>query len=90
VLVRMKNDRSGGKRTNWLLIKHRDDNAREGDGDALLTDPKSIASGRSLDAIAAGKGKALTSFITRKLSVSGAVVRSTSVKKPARKDLCHP
>ena len=25
VLVRMKNDRSGGKRTNWLLIKHRDD-----------------------------------------------------------------
>ncbi|MFO7554666.1 MAG: DNA polymerase ligase N-terminal domain-containing protein [Desulfobacterales bacterium] len=83
VLVRMKNDRSDGKRTNWLLIKHRDD-ARAGDGDALLTDPKSIASGRSLDAIAAGKSKAPTSFITRKLSVSGAVVRSTSVKKPAR------
>ena len=25
VLVRMKNDRTGGKRTNWLLIKHRDE-----------------------------------------------------------------
>jgi len=84
VLVRMKVDRRGGKRTNWLLIKHRDAAARAGDGDALLTDPKSIASGRSLDAIAAGKSKAPTSFITRKLSVSGAVVRSTSVKKPAR------
>src|SRR5688572_30966273 len=24
VLVRMKHDRNGGKRTNWLLIKHRD------------------------------------------------------------------
>src|SRR5664280_2789945 len=47
VLVRMKNDRSGGKHTNWLLIKHRDDDARDGDGDALLTDPKSIASGRN-------------------------------------------
>ena len=32
VLVRMKWDRKrGGKRTNWLLIKHRDESAREGD-----------------------------------------------------------
>src|SRR5579863_1961820 len=28
VLVRMKRDRNGGKRTNWLLIKHRDASAR--------------------------------------------------------------
>src|SRR5262245_61445569 len=35
VLVRMKHDRTGGKRTNWLLIKHRDRYAR-GNGDALL------------------------------------------------------
>ena len=26
----------GGKRTNWLLIKHRDEAAHEGDDDALL------------------------------------------------------
>ena len=84
VLVRMKNDRKGGKRTNWLLIKHRDDDARDGDGDALLTDPKSIASGRSLAAIAAGKGNAPTSFITRKATAAGAVWKSKSVQRPAR------
>ena len=33
VLVRMKGDRYGGKRTNWLLIKHRDEFAREGEGE---------------------------------------------------------
>ena len=30
VLVRMKGDRFGGKRTNWLLIKHRDESAPPG------------------------------------------------------------
>src|SRR5579863_629730 len=34
VLVRMKSDKFGGKRTNWLLIKHRDAYARPGDHDA--------------------------------------------------------
>jgi len=84
VLVRMKNDSRGGKRTNWLLIKHRDASAREGDGDALPTDPKSIASGRSLDAIAAGKGQAPKSFMTLKPHAAGAVWESKSVKKPAK------
>ena len=28
VLVRMRHDRNGGKRTNWLLIKHRDEFAQ--------------------------------------------------------------
>jgi bifunctional non-homologous end joining protein LigD len=82
VLVRMKNDRTGGKRTNWLLIKHRDDDARDGDGEALLKDAGSIASGRSLDAIAAGKGKAPTPFITRK-AAAGTSRGYRSVKKPA-------
>ena len=84
VLVRMKKDRTGSKRTNWLLIKHRDAAAREGEDDALLKDPKSIASGRSLAAIAAGKGKAPTSFVTRKPTAAGAVWGSKSVKKPAK------
>ena len=57
VLVRMRSDRDGdGKRTNWLLIKHRDEAAHEGDEDALLEDPKSVASGRTLKEIALGKG----------------------------------
>jgi bifunctional non-homologous end joining protein LigD len=56
VLVRIKNW-SGGKRVNWLLIKHRDEFAREGDNDNLLADDRSIASGRSMADIAAGKGR---------------------------------
>ncbi len=32
VLVRMRHDRDGGKRTNWLLIKHRDEYARDRQG----------------------------------------------------------
>lgn len=64
VLVRMKKDRRGGARSNWLLIKHRDVHALEGEGDAFLQEPGSIASGRSLDTIAAGKGKRPAPFIT--------------------------
>ena len=56
VLVRMKHDRIGGKRTNWLLIKHKDDHAKEGDADSLLKKDRSVASGRSMAMIAAGKG----------------------------------
>lgn len=88
VLVRMKNDRTGGKRTNWLLIKHRDDQARDGDGDALLTASKSIASGRNLDAIAAGKGKAPTPFITR--NSAGAVLGSNNMNKSVTSSTTRP
>ena len=35
VLVRMKGDRYGGKRTNWLLIKHRDEFASEKGAEAI-------------------------------------------------------
>jgi len=49
VLVRMRNDRTGGKRTNWLLIKHRDEFAREGDANDILAADKSVASGRTMD-----------------------------------------
>jgi bifunctional non-homologous end joining protein LigD len=57
VLVRMRNDRQGGKRTNWLLIKHRDASAKPGDADALLEEDRSVASGRTLRQIADGKGR---------------------------------
>ncbi|MBK5571922.1 DNA polymerase ligase N-terminal domain-containing protein, partial [Ensifer sp. SSB1] len=33
VLVRMKHDKLGGNRNNWLLIKHRDEYSRAGDKD---------------------------------------------------------
>ena len=57
VLVRL-NDRDGGKRNNWLLIKHRDEFAKPGDNDKVLGDDRSVASGRTMAQIAAGKGKA--------------------------------
>ena len=63
VLVRMKHDRTGSKRVNWLLIKHKDPEAHEGDGDALLQQDASVASGRRLEQIAAGTGKAPDPFM---------------------------
>jgi bifunctional non-homologous end joining protein LigD len=68
VLVRMRHDRSGGKRTNWLLIKHRDEFAREGAANDILEADKSVASGRTMDQIAAGKGKAPKPFMLAKTS----------------------
>ena len=66
VLVRMRHDRDGGKRTNWLLIKHRDEYAREGKANNVLEDDRSVASGRTMDQIADGKGKAPKPFMTAK------------------------
>jgi bifunctional non-homologous end joining protein LigD len=66
VLVRMRNDRNGGKRTNWLLIKHRDEFAREDKANNILDDDRSVASGRTMDQIAEGNGKAPKPFMTAK------------------------
>lgn len=65
VLVRMKNDRTGGKRTNWLLIKHRDEYAREGKTNDILDDDTSAASGRTMKQIAEGKGRAPKPFMLK-------------------------
>ncbi|WP_315775908.1 MULTISPECIES: DNA ligase D [unclassified Bradyrhizobium] len=66
VLVRMRHDRTGGKRTNWLLIKHRDEFAKEGEANDILDADKSVASGRTMEQIAAGKGKAPKPFMLAK------------------------
>jgi bifunctional non-homologous end joining protein LigD len=58
VLVRMANDRERSKRTNWLLIKHRDEFAVEPNGAPVVDESDtSVASGRTMEAIAAGKGR---------------------------------
>ncbi len=82
VLVRMKQDRSGGKRTNWLLIKHRDASARAGGAAELLAEDRSVASGRAMSEIAAGKGRAPKPFM---LSGSGGA-RANAVWKSDRAD----
>src|SRR5262245_27051352 len=66
VLVRMRHDRDGGKRTNWLLIKHRDDFAKEGEDNTILEEDKSVASGRTMEQIAAGRGRAPKPFMMAK------------------------
>jgi bifunctional non-homologous end joining protein LigD len=63
VLVRIRNDRGSGKRTNWLLIKHRDQAADAEGAAALLEEDRSVASGRSMAGIAAGRGKGPTPFM---------------------------
>jgi bifunctional non-homologous end joining protein LigD len=63
VLVRMKRDRTGSKRNNWLLIKHRDAESVPQDGDAILAEDRSVASGRTMSEIAAGKKPGPKPFI---------------------------
>lgn len=82
VLVRMKWDRKakGGdrrNRSNWLLIKHRDAAAHEGDDDHLLKESRSIASGRTLKEIAMGTGRPPPPFMTARKRTAGAVWDST-------------
>ena len=76
VLVRMKGDRYGGKRTNWLLIKHRDEFAKEGEANDILEEDRSVASGRTMAQIAQGKGKAPKPFMLAKKTKADAVWQS--------------
>lgn len=73
VLVRMKHNRNGGKRTNWLLIKHRDVYAREGKKDGVLNEDKSVASGRDMAEITTGKGRKPKPFMTKKSARADAI-----------------
>lgn len=79
VLVRMQNDRDGGKRTNWLLIKHQDEHSVRKDGAAILEDNQtSVASGRTMEAIAAGKGRKPKPFLLNAAAVNADAVWDSS------------
>jgi bifunctional non-homologous end joining protein LigD len=66
VLVRMRHNRDGSNRVNWLLIKHRDEYAKEGEENNVLDEDRSVASGRTIAEIAEGKGKAPKPFMMAK------------------------
>ena len=85
VLVRMKKDRTGGKRENWLLIKKRDDYA--GDGSEPTQDyDTSVKSGRSMDQILTGDSAIWTSNKAQKKTPVARTKRAATAKKrPARK-----
>jgi bifunctional non-homologous end joining protein LigD len=84
VLVRLRHDRYGNKKTNWLLIKHRDQFAKPGDAQALLEADRSVASGRSMSQISAGKGRAPAPFMLARESI-----RADAVWQSNRQDKTH-
>jgi len=66
VLVRMRR-RPNETRDNWLLIKHHDGWSVEAEGGALVDEEiTSVASGRGMADIEAGKGKGPSKFMTGK------------------------
>jgi len=54
-LVRMKYNRDGSTKPQWLFIKHRDDSAS--DDDIVATNMTSVTTGRTMEEIASGKSK---------------------------------
>ena len=92
-LVRMLSDK-GGARNNWLLIKHRDPSARPEEA-KLLQDDRSVASGRSMAEIAAGKGRKPQPFmLDRGAFASDAVWNSNRAEPEHGRDsptpVAHP
>ncbi len=73
VLVRTKRDSRG--KASWLLIKHRDEGALEGDPGPTDED-HSVASNRTMAEIANGKGRAATPFMTAEGAQAGSVWQS--------------
>jgi bifunctional non-homologous end joining protein LigD len=74
VIVRTRRDSRG--KPSWLLIKHRDAGALEGDLTGPSEDDRSVASGRTMTEIADGGGRAATPFMTAKGAPAGAIWRS--------------
>jgi bifunctional non-homologous end joining protein LigD len=89
VLVRMKFDRNGGKRTNWLLIKHRDEfSGVAADTQQMTAEDRSVASGRSMAEIAAGKGRGPKPFMldTRTIAKPDAIWNSKEAEASQEDD----
>ncbi|HEY4274855.1 MAG TPA: DNA ligase D [Rhizomicrobium sp.] len=80
VLVRMRHDKFKNKRSNWLLIKHHDKFARDGEGEAILEKDHSVASGRAMTAIEKGSGKKPKAFMRAKSFQADAVWSSKARK----------
>ena len=89
VLVRMKKDRTGGKRENWLLIKKRDDHAGEGD-EPTETFDTSVRSGRSMDEIETGADSAVWSTAQKKTPAKAKTAKLAPKAKAARAKAAKP
>jgi bifunctional non-homologous end joining protein LigD len=84
VLVRMHR-REREKRDNWLMIKHRDEHASDTATEAMMTEDRSVASGRSMAQIESGKGKGPRPFMldTAKIAEPDAVWHSNRAEAEA-------
>lgn len=101
VLVRMRTDRHGS-RSNWLLIKHRDEFSVARNGAKVLeTNMTSVSSGRSMDRIASGKGQRPSAFMLNEGVIEADAVwnskeglaaseRKKSEKKPQASSVAAP
>lgn len=79
VLVRMRHDRNGGNRINWLLIKHEDEFSVAENGAGVLEKYfKSVASGRTMEVIASGTGRKPKAFMTTSAGVEADAVWDSS------------
>jgi bifunctional non-homologous end joining protein LigD len=87
-LVRLP-QRRGEKKDNWLLIKADDDAARE-DVNILEADPRSVATGRTIEEVAAdvapppGKTSARKTTDTKIKTVNTTAANTKTVKSPKR------
>jgi bifunctional non-homologous end joining protein LigD len=76
VIVRLKGDKPGKPKNAWLLIKHRDEGAVEGNTTGPTDKDASVASGRTMAEITNGKGRKAKAFMTAKGADAGAVWQS--------------
>jgi bifunctional non-homologous end joining protein LigD len=83
VLVRIRNNRGRDTRTNWLLIKHKDEYSEAGGTAALIEEDCSVASGRTMEQIARGVGKAPKHFMLAAPESASAVWHSNRAESKA-------
>ncbi len=83
VLVRTKRAERG--KASWMLIKHRDEAAVDGNTTGPGEADRSIASGRSMAEITEGKGKPASPFMTGKAVPAASVWQSKGAAEAADK-----
>ncbi len=86
MLVRMHGDRAGEDKENWLLVKEKDETAEPGSGEAVIErNPQSVASGLSLEEIAANPERVWQSNREEKVKTAArrAGAKAVTAKKAA-------
>jgi bifunctional non-homologous end joining protein LigD len=88
MLVRMPNGRRQGDKPNWLLIKERDKAARPGSKDEVVQSlDASVKSGRTLDEIAAVRGRKAVWHSNRSADGATKTAAKRATKKPSKPTL---